>query len=202
MEADGPTTRRGNSSPADHRAKSDGSDRFDPARNSSSRPAATFGHLGGAITSTDSAAAAPAGTATASPITHTPRRSGLRRGSRGSLLNEIIGLIGLDGATRLIDAFAGMRLYVPESPEPDDLLSVSIGLDAAIKLGRFYGRDRIDVPNPTPRRIKIIELRANGESIDTIARSLRCTRRRVFQVLAEARQDRHREIRQQWQDRR
>ncbi|HEX3408670.1 MAG TPA: helix-turn-helix domain-containing protein [Candidatus Binataceae bacterium] len=107
--------------------------------------------------------------------------------SRGSTLKELVSIIGIDGAARLIGAFAGMRLYVPHEPEPDDSLSEVIGLQAAQALAQMYGGDRIDVPNPTPRRIQIVDLRANGVSIDGIARELRCTRRRVFQVLAEAR---------------
>jgi transcriptional regulator len=51
----------------------------------------------------------------------------------------------------------------------------------------MYGGERIEVPNPPPRRLRILELRATGLSIDAIARSLGCTRRRVFQVMAEAR---------------
>ncbi|MGA2408765.1 MAG: helix-turn-helix domain-containing protein [Candidatus Binataceae bacterium] len=103
------------------------------------------------------------------------------------MLQELINLIGTDAAAKLIEIFGGTRLYIPHSPHDDDLLSASIGIDAAAKLARFYGGDRLDVPNPTPRRARIIELRKTGCSVDAIARQLGCTRRRVFQVLAEAR---------------
>jgi transcriptional regulator len=43
------------------------------------------------------------------------------------------------------------------------------------------------VPNPTPRKVRVLELRSDGLSVDAIARKLGCTRRRVFQVLADAR---------------
>jgi len=125
-----------------------------------------------------------------------PRSIELSLRGRASLLNELVSLIGIDSAGRLVAAFGGMRLYIPQSPEPEDTLSEAIGHLAALKLAGVYGGDRIDVPNPTPRRTRIIELRANGVSIDLIARSLHCTRRRVFQVLAEARRDqRPREVR-------
>lgn len=103
------------------------------------------------------------------------------------MLHDLIIVIGEEAAARLIAAFGGTRLYVPHSPEPGDALSNSIGFNAAIKLAQMYGGDRVDVPNPTPRRMRILQLRAAGYSVDAIARELGCTRRRVFQVLAEFR---------------
>ena len=103
------------------------------------------------------------------------------------MLEELVSLIGKDAAAKLIDIFGGTRLYVPHSPHDDDLLTGSLGAEAALKLASIYGGDRIEVPNPTPRRARILELRETGCSVDAIARTLGCTRRRVFQVLAEAR---------------
>jgi DNA-binding CsgD family transcriptional regulator len=37
--------------------------------------------------------------------------------------------------------------------------------------------------------MQILALRAAGRSVEEIARALNCTRRRVFQVLAEARRE-------------
>jgi hypothetical protein len=116
-----------------------------------------------------------------------PLRSMVERPRRSSVLDELTNEIGADAAARLIDIFGGTRLYVPQSPDEDDLLTASLGHEAALKLARVYGGDRIEVPNPTPRRARIIELRETGCSVDAIARKLGCTRRRVFQVLAEAR---------------
>ena len=106
---------------------------------------------------------------------------------RSSVFDELVNEIGIDAAARLIDIFGGTRLYIPHSPDEDDLLTASLGKEAALKLARIYGGDRLEVPNPTPRRARIIELRETGCSVDAIARKLGCTRRRVFQVLAEAR---------------
>jgi hypothetical protein len=183
MEAQGPITRRRNSLPLDGRT---GFERSDPARNFSSKPLTAL-----MASSTTVAAgnlnATPPATPTVARIGANPRVVELLLSGRGSLLKDLVSLIGIDGAARLIGAFAGMRLYVPHTPAPDDSLSELIGHDAARALAQVYGGDRIDIPNPTPRRIQIIDLRASGVSIDGIARSLHCTRRRVFQVLAEAR---------------
>jgi hypothetical protein len=109
------------------------------------------------------------------------------RYQRSSMLDDLANEIGMDATARLVDIFGGTRLYIPHSPDEDDLLTASLGPEAARKLARVYGGDRIEVPNPTPRRKRIIELRETGCSVDAIARKLGCTRRRVFQVLAEAR---------------
>lgn len=106
---------------------------------------------------------------------------------RTSTLDHLAGLVGNDGATRLVAAFGGTRIYIPQTAAPDDALSASIGFPAATALAAIYGGDRIEIPNPTPRRVRIVELRASGLSIDAIALALHCTRRRVFQVMAEAR---------------
>lgn len=127
--------------------------------------------------------AAPGAAATARPGATAAR-------GRSAVLDEIAELIGNGCAERLVTMFGGTRLYISCTPEPGDELSAAIGHEAALKLARVYGSDRIELPNPPPRRTRIIELRASGASIDAIALALRCTRRRVFQVLAEARRRR------------
>src|SRR5579885_1145231 len=102
-------------------------------------------------------------------------------------LQEIAALIGSEAAEKLVADFAGTRLYVPQAPEPDDSLAQSIGLPAAQRLARIYGGDRMDVPNPVSRRTRIVAMRAAGYTIEAIARTLHCTSRRVYQVLAESR---------------
>ena len=105
------------------------------------------------------------------------------------MLEEIVEVIGENAAARLIARFGGTRLYVPHSPSADDALARAVGEAAAIKLARVFGGERVELPKPPPRRMQIVELRAAGRSIEEIARILNCTRRRVFQVLAESRRD-------------
>jgi hypothetical protein len=187
MNAHGPMMRRGNLLLSDGRLKFD---RSDTARNPTTKPDPALSHpsLAGESTIAGNDPLEPAATGLTGLDSPRPIELSLR--GRAAFLNELVHLIGLDSASRLVAAFSGMRLYVPHSPVPDDTLSETIGHQAALALARIYGGDRIDVPNPTPRRTRIIELRADGVSIDLIARSLHCTRRRVFQVLAEARRDR------------
>ncbi len=58
-----------------------------------------------------------------------------------------------------------------------------------MKLAEMFGGERVELPKPPPRRTRILALRAAGRSVEEIARALNCTRRRVFQVLAEARRE-------------
>jgi hypothetical protein len=182
MDAQGPITRRRNLlAPPESRAGFDGPD---PAHNFSAKPLTALMPAD----STDVARIAdPAPASTAATVGANPRVVQFWMNGRGSTLKDLVSMIGLEGAARLIGAFAGMRLYVPHAPQPNDSLSEVIGLAAARALAQIYGGDRIDVPNPTPRRVQIVDLHRNGISINGIARELRCTRRRVFQVLAEVR---------------
>src|SRR6202043_2084655 len=97
------------------------------------------------------------------------------------------GLSPTEAAAKLIASFGGTRLYVPHSPCADDALAQAVGTGAAMKLARMFGGERMELPKPPPRRMQILTLRAAGSSVEEIARALKCTRRRVFQVLADAR---------------
>ncbi|HZO81158.1 MAG TPA: helix-turn-helix domain-containing protein [Candidatus Binataceae bacterium] len=103
------------------------------------------------------------------------------------MLDFFIQLIGEEATARLIERFGGTRLYVPHYPAPDDALVQTIGVEPALRLAQTFGGERVEVPKPPPRRVQILALRAAGRSVESIARTLGCTRRRVFQVLAEAR---------------
>jgi Homeodomain-like domain len=98
-----------------------------------------------------------------------------------------IQLIGEEATAKLIERFGGTRLYIPHCPTPEDALAQAVGVESALKLSRSFGGERVEVPNPPPRRMRILAMRAAGHSVESIARALGCTRRRVFQVLAETR---------------
>ncbi|MGH7905632.1 MAG: helix-turn-helix domain-containing protein [Candidatus Binataceae bacterium] len=105
-----------------------------------------------------------------------------------SILEEIEQLIGVDAAEKFVTDFAGRRVYVPHVPAPDDLITRSIGFSAAVKLASLFAGYRMEVPARANRRDQIVALRASGYTVPKIARELRCTARRVYQVLAEMRQ--------------
>jgi Homeodomain-like domain len=116
-----------------------------------------------------------------------PCASPTQRVARRSLRAELEQLLGEAATLALIEELGGGRVYVPQRPQPEDRLSRLVGFEAAQKLGRMYGGERLELPNPPLRRRKILDLRRRGASVEGIARELGCTRRRVFQVLAEER---------------
>ncbi len=106
---------------------------------------------------------------------------------RSSILDGLTELIGEEAADKIIEKFGGTRLYVPHLPKLGDVLTGAVGNAAAQRLAQAFGGDRVEVPNPPPRRTLIVHLRRAGLSVAAIARAVHCTRRRVFQILAEAR---------------
>jgi Homeodomain-like domain-containing protein len=104
-----------------------------------------------------------------------------------SAVDGLADVIGERATEELLTRFGGRRLYVPHLPQQGDQLTSAIGPEAARRLAKIFGGDHVELPNPTPRRILILQLRNAGLSVDAIARHLHCTRRRVYQVLAEAR---------------
>jgi hypothetical protein len=106
---------------------------------------------------------------------------------RPSMLEGLVELIGDEAVSKLVETFGGARIYVPQTVEPGDTLSGVIGAEAAAKLAQIFGGDRMEVPHPASRRTRIIELHRKGVTVDAIALRVGCTRRRVFQVLAEER---------------
>jgi len=164
----------------------DGRTGIDLARTTYSPPAAAadYSKINGAFSDSPKHSESPSVKRRARAASHPAPRA---KAARPSMLQNLIDLIGHDGAAALVAAFGGTRVYIPQAPEPADMLSELIGHLPACALAQIFGGDRLEVPNPPPRRMRILELRAKGLTINAIARTLACTRRRVFQVIAEAR---------------
>jgi hypothetical protein len=98
--------------------------------------------------------------------------------------------LGAEAADKLIADFGGRRLYIPMTPAAGDVVTSSIGLDAATAMARIFGGDRLLIPSSSiqsRRREQILRMRAARCSISRIARELRCTERYVYKVLAAGR---------------
>jgi Homeodomain-like domain len=108
-----------------------------------------------------------------------------------SLLSEIAALVGIEAAQRLVDNFAGRRVYVARAPAPGDHLARAVGMSAALRLAAVFGGERIPIPadpDRAQRRERILMLRRRRLSVSTIARALHVTERYVYKVLADARE--------------
>lgn len=104
-----------------------------------------------------------------------------------TLTETLVALLGEDGARKLAEAFGGRRLSVPRQPGAAHPITVAIGPEGAAKLASTYHGHGIDVPMLHARRERISELDRAGLSRSEIARKVRVTERRVYQVLAEER---------------
>lgn len=109
-------------------------------------------------------------------------------------LREIADLIGLPGARDLVDAWGGVRIYLPLAHRLTDrhALVGCLGRDAAERLCRRFGGAEIDIPRASlalqrARDRRICRERERGSSVRVLARRYRLTERRVWEILAAAR---------------
>ena len=103
--------------------------------------------------------------------------------------DSLVELIGREAAERLSEARGGRGIYIPHVPGPNSPLVVAVGQPAADLLARVHGGANLSVPIGPGKRARIRALRQAGRTIDQIAAAERCTRRHVFYVLAEQRED-------------
>ena len=92
-------------------------------------------------------------------------------------------LIGRDRYNDFCLMLGGRRLYIPKNPGKDSPISVSMGLEAAIRVCAIYGGMMFDVPLNSRKHEEIRELDARGLSAVEIAHKIRVTRQTVMRVI-------------------
>ncbi|NLS00200.1 hypothetical protein HGP17_25525 [Rhizobium sp. P38BS-XIX] len=100
------------------------------------------------------------------------------------LSNDLVVLLGEDGFFALVEAHAGVRLYVPADPARSDLSS-TIGNDAASRLAKSYPGGYIRVP--LAREFRARRYVRDEMSNRDIARRLGLTESGVERLLKRAR---------------
>jgi Mor family transcriptional regulator len=123
-------------------------------------------------------------------VARQPERGGFTM-HHESLLRDIIVAIGAQAAAQLAADFGGRRVYIPATPSSLDQISRSIGLEAAVRLARLCGGERVMIPAHPERALRhaqIVALRRRGASVSQIARSMGCTERYVYKVIAAKKQ--------------
>lgn len=100
------------------------------------------------------------------------------------LVAELLDTLGPDGFYALVEAHAGVRLYVPADPDRSDL-SESIGHEHAKRLSKVFPCGYIKVP--LAREFRALRYRENGMSNRQIARRLGLTESGVEKLLKRAR---------------
>lgn len=85
-------------------------------------------------------------------------------------------------ALKLVDAFGGTSIYVPQSITSEDRLALILGAEAAVALAEAFGGDRLDIPTMAfARHRKAMIIQAEG-SARVVARRLGVTERYVRMV--------------------
>jgi hypothetical protein len=103
------------------------------------------------------------------------------------LMQELADVIGLDAALKLVKAYPGVSLYIPEHPHPDHAIAQSIGFDALCKLAKVYAQETLRLPklDAAVRQIRhqvIADMLDRNCSTRAIALATGYTARRVEQL--------------------
>jgi len=107
-------------------------------------------------------------------------------------LQDIAELIGLAATVKLVETYGGVRIYVPQTIEPDHALAALLGHDNALRLARAYGgHEHFDLPRATlaVKRARDAALTADylaGISYRQLALKYQLTERGVRKIIARA----------------
>lgn len=103
----------------------------------------------------------------------------------GSPFDRVTDIIGVKLAARLSQQLGGKRVYVPKTVSEHHPLASCIGLVAGRKVAQEFGGEFLDIPLSARKRLSIVQLHEAGLKPEAIRKRVDCTRRYVFQVLAD-----------------
>lgn len=95
----------------------------------------------------------------------------------------LVEAMGIEATLKLLEAFAGERIYVPQTAAAGQVIAEAIGLEAATGLSKAYGRGYLKVPMAREWRVLIYQSR--GLSYRAIARRTKCTEGNVSRILTD-----------------
>ncbi|MGE4406442.1 Mor transcription activator family protein [Pseudomonas sp.] len=104
---------------------------------------------------------------------------------------EIVDVVGVEATLRLVEAWGGVRLYVPQQMPEDHLLVSTLGRGEADQLAERYGGDTIQIPRclhalRAVRNCRIRAERHDGASPALLALRYGLTERQVYAIIAAA----------------
>lgn len=106
------------------------------------------------------------------------------------VIQDLEQIIGLPSALKLVEAYGGVRLYVPKHVDETHSLSKLIGHSQAEKLVQVYAGDWIVMPRcevilRKKRNAELFKMRAQGASARDLALAFALTERYVWSLLAD-----------------
>lgn len=106
-----------------------------------------------------------------------------------AVAEDLAGVIGIEGAQRLMAALGGREIYVPLSASAQHPIAVALADEAlTARFCEYYHGLRIEFPVNVAKRLRILSLSRAGWTSAAIATNLLVTQRFVRKVLAEARE--------------
>lgn len=102
-------------------------------------------------------------------------------------LRPYVALIGATKTLRLIERFAGVRVYIAKRPDPVGELVRAIGAESAQRLAAEYGGEYIVLPSSPQWRVAMY--RSTGLSAQTIALRIGIRESSVYRIIRQQRRD-------------
>lgn len=106
------------------------------------------------------------------------------------MLEELVEILGREGALKLIQRFGGTALYVPHNPPEHHALCLVLGVEGAARIASYYGGENLYLPlgrkwlREQQRRV-IHQLAAQSVPNNQIAQRMGCTSRWVRMVIRD-----------------
>ncbi|WP_301181602.1 Mor transcription activator family protein [Thalassolituus sp. UBA3500] len=99
-------------------------------------------------------------------------------------IRDIIDLVGISAALRIVEERGGIRLYVPKTPAVNHWLSDLIGLDNMTALVNVYAGEEIEIPRCAAalKAIKDHEIATAEGSVTELARRYGYTERGIRKI--------------------
>ncbi|MDT8428511.1 MAG: Mor transcription activator family protein [Pseudomonadales bacterium] len=106
-----------------------------------------------------------------------------------AVVREIADVIGISHALRIVQAYAGTRVYIPDQVGTDHHLAELLPRDALDKLSAHYARESVVIPVcakavRSARDKEISRQQAAGMSVAALARRYALTERQIYSILA------------------
>ncbi|MDD9911636.1 MAG: hypothetical protein OXR68_03950 [Alphaproteobacteria bacterium] len=100
-----------------------------------------------------------------------------------SEIAEIAEITDIDTAWKALDAFGGLKVYIPKNITLDHPLSQKLGFENARKIARIMGGCDYDFPiGNSMKSKKLAILNTTERNAQKVAKQLGCTERYVYQV--------------------
>jgi Mor family transcriptional regulator len=106
-------------------------------------------------------------------------------------INEIVRVIGLAAAVKLVESFGGTRIYLPHPSrvKPDTPVAQALGIEAACRLASEWPQCEIAIPGSStlrPERDHAIRNEPASMPVRELAKKYGLTERQIYNVRAES----------------